>query len=121
MNNFYYSDSTVEQFFTDQETAFLTVRDVHYENALVTIRVKVNNFSLLQENKGEEKNEYEDIESLEVLGKSSEVLDLSMKEDRFTVLIQWNLFQPRKTLTRSYNVIGEDVVVDVSDPYPDER
>ena len=121
MNNFNYSDSNVEQFLTDQETAFLTVRDVHFKNALVTIQVTVKNYTLLKENKGEDKNEYESIESLELLSESSEVLGFSASEDGFTAVIQWNFFKPRKTMTRSYKVIGTDVVVDVSEPYPDER
>lgn len=121
MSNFYFSDSTVEKFVTEQSTAILVLSDVRFDDALVKLSITVDEYTLLQENDGAKGSEFVSVSKLEMPTPTGEALSFSSSEDGFEVLIQWDSFKPRKTFTRSYNVRGKSVVVDMSTPYPDKR
>ena len=121
MNDFYFPHSTVEQFSVERNTAVLVVSDIGYKDALVQVKFTVEGCTLLQEDKGEEKNEYEGIETLSMQALYGEALDISCGQDGFDALIQWDSFSPRKSFTRSYKIRGKKVSVETGTPYPDER
>ncbi len=121
MNDFFFPDSAVEQFFSEQNKAVLAVSDVGFKGALVQVKITVEGYSLLQENNGEGENEYENIETLNMQALDGEVLKVSCYEDGFDVLIQWDFFNPRKSSTSSYKIRGDKLSVVTGSPYPDER
>lgn len=118
MSKFRFPHSTVEKFTTAEGAAILVVSDVRYNNALVEIKISVDGYTLLQENKG---TEYENISKLEMQTQTGEVLNINTSEDGFEALIQWDSFQPVKVFTSSYNVRGKSISFEVGEPYPDER
>ena len=118
MNEFRFPHSTVKKFTTKQDSAILVVSDVRYNDSLVEIKITVDGYTLLQENKGKK---YENVSKLEMQAQTGEVLNINTNEDGFEVLIQWDSFQPVKIFTSSYNVCGKSIAVEVGEPYPDER
>lgn len=121
MSKYYFSDSTVEKFVTEHGTAILVLSDVRYEDALVKLSITVDEYTFLQENDGTEGCEFISVSKLEMPTPTGEALSFSSSDDGFEALIQWDSFKPRKSFTRSYNVRGKSVVVDMSTPYTDKR
>ena len=121
MNDFSYPHSTIEQLAVEQNTTVLIVSDVGFKDALVKIKLTVEGCTLLQENKSGEKNEYEEIETLNMQAPYGEALNISCGQDGFDALIQWDSFSPRKSFTRSYRIRGKRVSIETSTPYSDKR
>lgn len=121
MNNFYFSDSIVEQFVTDQSTSLLVLSDVGYNGALVKLSISVKGYTLLQELDDKEGSKYQTLSKLEMRAPTGEALNVEIGKDGFNALIQWDWFQPRKSSTSSYIVRGQSATVDIGIPYSDDR
>ena len=121
MNNSYFADSSVDQFFVEKNRAVLVVSDVGLKGELVKVKFTVEGYTSLKEKKGEEKNEFEVIEALSMQAPDGEALKVSCVEIGFDALIQWNFFGPPKSFTRSYEIRGKKVSVETATPYPDDR
>ena len=103
------------------QKAVLVVSDVGFEGALVQVKIAVEDYTLLQENKGEGEDKFENIASLSMQAPDGEALNGSCYQDGFDELIQWDFFNPHKSFARSYKVRCKPLSVETGSSYPDER
>jgi len=97
------------------------VGDVRCADSLVNISITVEDYTSLQVK--DENSEYVTIGALEKVGQEGEVIVFNADPDDngFTVLIEWQWYQPRRSETRNYKVRGKAMKIDIGTPYPDKR
>lgn len=121
MEKLNFSDSSVVNFSSDNDTALLEVNDVHHEGNLVKVKITVEKYELLQSDNAPESHNLENIPKLEMLSEDGNVIVFEANDTSFTALITWHEYQPLKLTTRNYKVTGHELKIEIGEPYADKR
>ena len=101
-----FHEATVAEFFIKEKKLMLCLEDVDTGSSSNEVQIIVNNiFEILVddlvENKGSIKMIYDD----------AEVLTLELFENGFFLLVEWNDFKNKQSLTKAYKILGDRLTV----------
>ena len=108
MNDFSFHEASVLEIFVENGDCLLRLDDVACDQGKLQVLVAV---------RGLEKVFIDSIQAdytkLKMIAPDGEILSLELENDALFILIEWNNFPLRSSITHSYRIEGEEVEIQV--------